>query len=174
VPLDPIRARQAAHVCAVLALACAGCAWLPSGWPFQTEPQVPAPLAPPLAIPAVSPPPAPTVRDRPMLRGVGFAPGSAEIDAEAAIVLDISADELRERPELRVCVEGHAEAAGPDAFDPALSAQRAEAVRRFLVRKGVAPERLSALGVEAAGRAVPAVAGNEKAHNRRVELRLEE
>jgi len=174
VPLDPTRARRVRRAVVALALACAGCTVLPYAWPFGQEPQVPAPAAPLLVIPAVAAPPAPSVRDRPALRGVAFAPGSAAIDAEAALVLDIGADELRERPELRVRVEGHAEAAGADALDPDLAAQRAEAVRRFLVRKGVAPERLSARGFAAAGGAGPVSADGVRAHNRRVELRLEE
>jgi outer membrane protein OmpA-like peptidoglycan-associated protein len=176
VPLDPTRARPVlgAGASLVLVLALAGCGALPSAWLFWQEPQVPAPAAPLLVIPAVDAPPSPSVRDRPALRGVAFAPGSAAIDAEAALVLDIGADELRERPELRVSVEGHAEAAGADALDPELSAQRAEAVRRFLVRKGVAPDRLVARGVAVAAGAAPVAAGGEPGHDRRVELRLVE
>ena len=149
------------------ALAASGCERLDGLWRAEDEPQVPAPAAPPLALEEIPPPPAPPVLDRPVFRPVAFAPGSDAIDAEQAIVLDITAGALRERPELRVRLEGHAEASGPDAGAPGLAARRAEAVRRFLVRKGVADERLAALGAEGAG---AGAAGGP--HGRRVELVL--
>lgn len=84
--------------------------------------------------------------------------------------LDQIAAVLVEFPELRVRVEGHTDSTGRDETNLALSQQRAEAVLEALVARGVAPERLTALGL---GKARP-IASNEtqvgRSQNRRVEI----
>ncbi len=45
-----------------------------------------------------------------------------------------------------VSVEGHADERGADSFNQKLSEDRANAVKDFLIKQGVAPERLSAVG----------------------------
>jgi OOP family OmpA-OmpF porin len=144
---------------AALALAAAGCAGSPS-------PAIPPARAPEPAAPA--PPP---LADRVVLRGVSFTFDSAEIDAASAVVLDVAADPIRERG-LRVTVEGHTDSVGEESYNERLSQRRAEAVRSYLVRKGVAPERLVARGL---GESSP-IASNDtaegRARNRRVELEV--
>jgi outer membrane protein OmpA-like peptidoglycan-associated protein len=67
-------------------------------------------------------------------------------------------------------VAGHTDSRGSDAYNMKLSQQRAEAVRNYLVSKGIAADRLSAKGY---GESQP-VAGNAtdegRFENRRVEL----
>lgn len=185
-PLDPCRAASAARVGGRAArrlapvaglLAAVGCAGvelppplcaLSGGCAAEQEVELPRP-------PTISYEPAPVVAPpieggRLLLRSVSFAPGSAEIDAEAALVLDVAAGEILERAGIRIRVEGHTDARGDDDSNQALAQRRAEAVRRYLVRKGVAPQRLETL---ARGASRPA-ASNEteegRARNRRVEL----
>ncbi|MFZ1576004.1 MAG: OmpA family protein [Chromatiaceae bacterium] len=84
--------------------------------------------------------------------------------------LDRIAAVLVEFPELKVRVEGHTDSTGRDESNRVLSQQRAEAVMVALVERGVAPERLTAVGL---GKAKP-IASNEtqagRSQNRRVEI----
>jgi outer membrane protein OmpA-like peptidoglycan-associated protein len=75
-------------------------------------------------------------------------------------------------PGLQVHVEGHADATGRPAFNERLSRQRAHAVRDYLVRQGLPPDRVTATGH---GSSRP-IASNDtrsgRQQNRRVELIL--
>jgi len=54
---------------------------------------------------------------------------------------------IAEHPEyVHVSVEGHADERGPDNFNQKLSEDRARAVMEFLVKQGIAQERLSSIG----------------------------
>lgn len=138
------------------------------------EPPAPPPAPAPVAKkPAPAPPPAPPVQERLVLRGVNFAVDSATIDPASAVVLDVAADQLRERPGVSVIIEGHTDSTGSEAYNQALSQRRADSVRSYLVRKGVPSERLTARGL---GESSP-VASNDtadgRAMNRRVELEVQ-
>jgi OOP family OmpA-OmpF porin len=69
-----------------------------------------------------------------------------------------------------VRVEGHTDWIGSEEYNQALSVRRAEAVYRYLVNRGVEPERFT---VEGFGKSRP-IASNDteagRAQNRRVEL----
>lgn len=73
-------------------------------------------------------------------------------------------------PELHLDVEGHTDATGGDDFNQKLSEQRADTVRSFLVRQGLASDSITSTGY---GKTMP-VASNDTAagrqKNRRVEL----
>ncbi|MDA2914308.1 OmpA family protein, partial [Acidobacteriia bacterium AH_259_A11_L15] len=53
-----------------------------------------------------------------------------------------AAEFLRNHPEVRILIEGHADEIGSEQFNQALGEQRAEAVRNLLVSLGVDPSRL--------------------------------
>ena len=54
---------------------------------------------------------------------------------------------IADHPEyVHVSVEGHADERGPDNFNQKLSEDRARAVMEFLVKQGIAPDRLSSIG----------------------------
>ena len=73
---------------------------------------------------------------------------------------------------IKVEIGGHTDSAGIAAKNQALSERRAQAVKKFLVKEGVAAERLDAVGY---GAAKP-VDGNDtpagRANNRRVEFKV--
>jgi outer membrane protein OmpA-like peptidoglycan-associated protein len=66
-------------------------------------------------------------------------------------------------------VDGHADGAGPEAYNLDLSRRRAERVRDLIVRRGVPAARIS---VAARGESAPAVPNGDRPEplNRRVEL----
>jgi outer membrane protein OmpA-like peptidoglycan-associated protein len=82
------------------------------------------------------------------LRGkVYFEASQSRIQQRSFAVLDWVAKVMIEHPELpRVVVGAHTDDRGLGDENRRLSQQRAEEVRRYLVRKGVAAERLDAMG----------------------------
>ncbi|MFW6083631.1 MAG: OmpA family protein [Gemmatimonadota bacterium] len=104
-------------------------------------------------------------------RGILFDVNSANIRSESTSTLEEIGTMLQEHPDLRLSIEGHTDADGDDAHNLALSEQRAEAVRDYLIDTfDLDASRLEAKGF---GETVP-VAPNDtpegKQQNRRVEL----
>jgi outer membrane protein OmpA-like peptidoglycan-associated protein len=101
---------------------------------------------------------------------VRFGTAKADLPPGDIPSLDQIATVLVEYPELKVRIEGHTDNSGRDETNLALSQKRAEAVMEALVQRGVAGERLTALGI---GEARP-IASNEsqagRSQNRRVEI----
>jgi OOP family OmpA-OmpF porin len=153
------------------ALACALLGHLFIDPPPPELPPPPPPLVPEEA-PAPEPTPAVSTVKRIVLRGVNFDYDSSVIRPIDRPVLDEAVRQLINNPEIVISVEGHTDAKGTDEYNQALSIRRAEAVFRYLVNKGLAPERMR---VEGFGESRP-VAENEtdagRAQNRRVELRI--
>ena len=83
------------------------------------------------------------------------------------------ADFMAQYPSTNVEVAGHTDSVGPDAYNQKLSQRRADAVKQVLVKDGVAPSRVTAVGY---GESRP-VADNAteagRAVNRRVEASVE-
>jgi outer membrane protein OmpA-like peptidoglycan-associated protein len=107
---------------------------------------------------------------RARLYGILFDFNSATIRPDSKPVLDEVLDLLKSEPAWQLTIEGHTDAIGSDDRNQALSQQRADAVRAYLVAGGVDASRLVAAGF---GESKP-VADNAtelgRAQNRRVEL----
>jgi outer membrane protein OmpA-like peptidoglycan-associated protein len=86
-------------------------------------------------------------------------------------ILDDVAYLLQINPQIRrVRVEGHTDWIGSDAYNQKLSERRAASVRDYLIGKGIAPDRLIAVGY---GKSRPIADNNTtqgRARNRRVEF----
>lgn len=106
--------------------------------------------------------------DAPLL----FDADSAELsDAMKQSLADV-ADLLLRKPALRVSVEGHTDNRGDAEALAELSRQRAEAVKRALVDRGVAPDRLETRGFGPERPVAPNLTRRGRAQNNRVELTL--
>jgi outer membrane protein OmpA-like peptidoglycan-associated protein len=102
--------------------------------------------------------------------GVLFPSGGSTLSAPAQQSLERVAEALTEQPiEAQISIEGHTDARGSDARNLELSRQRAEAVRAYLVQKGIDAQRVSAVGK---GEAAP-IADNESAEGRATNRRVE-
>lgn len=104
------------------------------------------------------------------LEDVNFDYDKATLRPEAVTKLDEAAEALKQWGNVKVEVAGHTDAIGSDAYNMQLSEHRANAVRDYLVGKGIPAERLTAKGY---GKSQP-VADNGtdegRFKNRRVEL----
>lgn len=103
---------------------------------------------------------------------VFFATGSARLLAKSHKSLDGVADIMKQNPSYRIAIGGHTDNTGGDELNQKLSESRANAVKEYLLGKGVPEDRISATGY---GEAKP-VADNGtaagRAKNRRVEIQL--
>ncbi len=102
-----------------------------------------------------------------------FQSSSSRLTAGSYPSLNALADTLRIHPTWHLTIGGHADSTGNAAKNLILSQQRADAVKAYLVKKGISAGRITAVGY---GQEKPL--GNNKtnagkAANRRVELKLE-
>jgi outer membrane protein OmpA-like peptidoglycan-associated protein len=103
---------------------------------------------------------------------VHFASDSAALPPGASHDLDDMAISLEGQPALRLVLEGHADTSGADGRNLDLSRRRAEAVRQYLIWKGIDPGRLQAQGFNGQRPSASNDSPEGRARNRRVEFRL--
>lgn len=120
---------------------------------------LPPPPPEPASEPAVQPPPPPApVEEKPKLAQlkagrieirdqVRFATSKSEILADSHPLLEEVASILQAHPELvRLRIAGHTDNRGARDYNIKLSQERAEAVRRFLIERGIEASRLESKG----------------------------
>lgn len=105
-----------------------------------------------------------------VLKGVKFDFDKAEIKPEYEPYLNEVVNVLLANPTLKVVVEGHTDAEGPDEYNQKLSEKRANSVMQYFVDKGVSPSRLAAKGFGETKPAAPNDTPEGRAQNRRIEL----
>jgi outer membrane protein OmpA-like peptidoglycan-associated protein len=109
-----------------------------------------------------------------ILEKVYFDTAKDSIKAESYPLLDEIVGILRERQDIeKVRIEGHTDERGGAGSNQDLSERRAASVMRYLVDKGIAPERLASQGF---GESQPVDPGHNAAawdKNRRVEFMIE-
>ena len=100
---------------------------------------------------------------------IPFATGMSALPPGPQPSLDEVARILVEQPTLRIEIQGHTDNAGDDLVNMRLSLERAEAVKAYLVSRGIASDRLVARGY---GETRP-TAGNGTAGGRTANRRIE-
>lgn len=106
------------------------------------------------------------------LRGVTFLANASVLTDEGRATLDAVAETLRTQPDLKVEIAGHTDSVGSEAYNTLLSQQRADAVRAYLVGKGIEESRMKAVGY---GELEPITSNDTeegRRANRRVEFRI--
>lgn len=91
---------------------------------------------------------------------VFFAFDSSEIRPTAREVLDRQAAWMAQYPQNRLVIEGHCDERGTREYNLALGERRANAVRQYLISRGVAANRLSTISY---GKERPVAFGNNEA-----------
>ncbi|HUN92569.1 MAG TPA: OmpA family protein [Burkholderiaceae bacterium] len=133
---------------------------------------VPAPASPP-------PPPDPVAAAARVVaavngiiagRVVEFEIGSATLAPGGRALLDKLVAPIQAEPDARLAIDGYTDNMGDPAFNVTLSRQRAEAVRAYLVDRGVAAARMEARGFGAERPVADNATADGRTRNRRVEF----
>jgi len=106
-------------------------------------------------------------------RQVHFGTGTAAIQPDSRQLLDSVVDALLKNPQIQqVEIQGHTDNRGGQAFNMQLSQARADAVRDYLVKNGIEPNRLVAKGYGPTRPKAPNITPAQRARNRRVEFAI--
>ena len=101
-----------------------------------------------------------------------FEYNSIDLDDETEDFLTGLSTTLKEDKNLKLKITGHTDNIGPEKFNQKLSVKRAEAIRSFLLKKGIESERLEALGRGMNEPLNNNETDHDRAKNRRVEILL--
>jgi outer membrane protein OmpA-like peptidoglycan-associated protein len=101
-----------------------------------------------------------------------FDVNSAALKPPAMQTLDQMADVMVRYPDSDIIVAGHTDSTGSEKYNQDLSERRAKSVKNYLISKGVAAQRITAIGF---GKTMP-IASNDtpagRGQNRRVEIEI--
>lgn len=114
--------------------------------------------------------PEPEMQTQTVLEGVEFDTDKFTLRPASRRILDSVVVELRRRPSVPVEISGHTDWVASDAYNERLSANRARAVRQYLVDHGIAPERITAVGYGESRPRDTNETSQGRQRNRRVEL----
>jgi OOP family OmpA-OmpF porin len=108
-----------------------------------------------------------------VLRGVNFEFNKATLTEDSERILWRAYNAMVANPDVRVVISGHTDNVGSQKYNQALSLRRAQSVKNWLVKEGIASNRMRTVGK---GLNEP-VASNEtdagRAENRRIEFYVE-
>jgi OOP family OmpA-OmpF porin len=104
--------------------------------------------------------------------GILFQTDSAKLSPSAENLVTRISDTMKNNPGLKVAVVGHTDNTGNFHYNIRLSERRAKSMVDALVKDGVAPDRLAAVGVGPLSPVAPNDTAEGRAQNRRVELVL--
>lgn len=106
------------------------------------------------------------------LKGIYFEVGSANIKSESYTTLYEVYQFLSEYSSSNVEIQGYTDSDGSAVRNKELSQQRADAVKNYLVEKGISASRLTAVGYGPENPVAPNTSSANKSLNRRIEFKL--
>lgn len=101
---------------------------------------------------------------------ITFETNRADVRPQFQSVLDQLAGSINQYPGTVVQVEGHTDSVGAAAYNQTLSENRAQSVRSYLIQRGVAANRIQALGYGLTRPVADNATAEGRAQNRRVEV----
>ncbi|MCC6996436.1 MAG: OmpA family protein [Deltaproteobacteria bacterium] len=107
-----------------------------------------------------------------VVKGVNFKTGSAEIDKKSFKLLDQASKVFAEFQDINIEIGGHTDNQGERDYNITLSLQRAQAVKDYMMGKGIAEGRLTAVGFGPDRPIANNKSGGGRKKNRRTEFKL--
>jgi OOP family OmpA-OmpF porin len=108
-----------------------------------------------------------------VIKGINFKTNSDKITKASFKVLDDAVKVLTEYPDIKLEVGGHTDNVGKPERNMELSQKRADAVKEYMVGKGIAENRLTAVGYGMDKPITENKTAADKAKNRRTEFTLQ-
>jgi outer membrane protein OmpA-like peptidoglycan-associated protein len=105
-----------------------------------------------------------------VMKGVTFESGKAVLTPTSTDSLERAYLVLSENPEVTVEIQGYTDNTGRKAINMKISQARADAVRTWLINKGIAADRITAKGFGPENPIAPNTTKEGKAQNRRIEF----
>jgi outer membrane protein OmpA-like peptidoglycan-associated protein len=105
-----------------------------------------------------------------VLDGVVFASGKSDLTPESESILEKAYNTLHQNPEVTVEIQGHTDNTGRRATNTKLSLARADAVKAWLVAKGVEEARITTKGFGPDKPIAPNTSAEGRQKNRRIEF----
>lgn len=106
------------------------------------------------------------------LDNVHFDFGKASLRPESFPELTELVSYLKNKEDIRVEIAGHTDNVGKEADNLKLSRERADAIRNYLIKKGIQPARVTAKGYGASEPVADNDTGEGRQMNRRTEVRI--
>jgi outer membrane protein OmpA-like peptidoglycan-associated protein len=106
-----------------------------------------------------------------VLEGVTFASGKSDISAESEETLTKVYNTLANNPDIEISIEGYTDNSGKKSSNIRLSQKRADAVKDYLVGKGIDGKRISTKGLGPDNPIAPNDTPENKQKNRRIEFK---
>lgn len=106
------------------------------------------------------------------LNQITFPSNAAELNASSFVELDRVLEFLKTNPHVSIAISAHTDDVGDDAYNLKLSERRALSVLRYLKNKGADVTKLITEGFGEKNPVVPNDSEENRAQNRRVELRV--
>ncbi len=110
--------------------------------------------------------------DRFDLKGVNFNTGKAELLPSSFKILETTVKGLQKYDSVRVEISGHTDNQGGLEYNDKLSQARADAVRSYLIKKGIAENRITAVGYGYSRPRADNKTESGRAQNRRIEISI--
>ena len=101
-----------------------------------------------------------------------FNTGKSTFQEQSFTVLDNMANVMKQFPNAKFAIEGHTDNTGTDKINDPLSADRANAVKEYLISKGISASRLSSEGFGSKNPIDDNKTAAGRANNRRTEIKL--
>jgi outer membrane protein OmpA-like peptidoglycan-associated protein len=108
------------------------------------------------------------------LKNIFFETAKANLLSTSYNELDALAKAMKNNPSVALNISGHTDSTGNEMSNIELSTKRAEAVRNYLVKKGIALKRLSCKGFGSASPVADNKTEEGRKSNRRVEIEVTE
>ena len=107
-----------------------------------------------------------------VLQNIFFESGKYDLKTSSAAELNSLTRFLKTNNQMRIEIQGHTDDVGTERDNLVLSQNRAEAVRTYLIGKGIDPERVVARGYGESDPKVPNSSEQNRAMNRRTEFKI--
>lgn len=107
-----------------------------------------------------------------VLFGVNFDVDKSTIKPESYPILEHAYNVLKENPSIKVEIQGHTDSDASDVYNQKLSLRRSEAVKAYLVQRGIEAARMTTAGFGESKPIADNTTANGKAKNRRIEFKV--